>query len=70
MRCVGATPIRHGEVIAVKDAARRLGCGFGRDRRQHAAHLKGTSADRGQPRVNTYRHPEKLLRDDGDDDPE
>jgi hypothetical protein len=25
MRCVGATPIRHGEVIAVKDAARRLG---------------------------------------------
>jgi Domain of unknown function (DUF222) len=25
--------------------------------------------DRGQPRVNTYHHPEKLLRDDGDDEP-
>ena len=24
--------------------------------------------DRGQPRINTYHHPEKLLRDDGDDD--
>jgi hypothetical protein len=24
--------------------------------------------DRGQPRVNTYHHPERLLRDDGDDD--
>ena len=26
--------------------------------------------DHGQPRVNTYHHPEKLLRDDGDDEPE
>ena len=24
--------------------------------------------DRGQPRINTYHHPEKLLRNDGDDD--
>jgi hypothetical protein len=26
--------------------------------------------DRGQPRVNTFHHPEKLLREDGDDEPE
>jgi hypothetical protein len=26
--------------------------------------------DRGKPRVNTFHHPEKLLRDDGDDEPE
>jgi len=26
--------------------------------------------DHGQPRTNTYWHPEKLLRDDGDDEPE
>src|SRR6202522_454169 len=26
--------------------------------------------DRGQPRVNSFHHPEKLLREDGDDEPE
>lgn len=26
--------------------------------------------DRGQPRTNSYHHPEKLLRDSDDDDPE
>ncbi|BBU23259.1 HNH endonuclease signature motif containing protein [Mycobacterium xenopi] len=25
--------------------------------------------DRGQPRINTFHHPDKLLRDEGDDDP-
>jgi hypothetical protein len=29
--------------------------------------LKCTSQIRGQPRVNTYHHPEKLLRDDDED---
>jgi hypothetical protein len=31
--------------------------------------LKGTSAVRSQPRVNTFHHPEKLLQDDDDEAP-
>jgi hypothetical protein len=30
--------------------------------------LKGTSANHGQPRTNTYHHPEKLLRAKEDDE--
>jgi hypothetical protein len=30
--------------------------------------LKGTFANCGQPRTNTYHHPEKLLRDDDEDE--
>jgi hypothetical protein len=29
--------------------------------------LKGTSANHGQPRLNTFHHPEKLLREDDED---
>jgi hypothetical protein len=30
--------------------------------------LKGTSAVRGQPRINTFHHPEKLLRTGEEDE--
>jgi len=34
----------------------------------HADFLQCTSANRGQPRINTFHHPEKLLQDDDEDD--
>jgi hypothetical protein len=36
----------------------------------HTEWIPPPHLDRGQPRVNTFHHPEKLLRDDGDDEPE
>jgi len=44
---------------------------FTADSAAGAPPLEGTSAVRGQPRTNTYWHPEKLLRpehEDGDED--
>jgi hypothetical protein len=36
----------------------------------HTEWIPPPHLDRGQPRVNTFHHPEKLLREDGDDEPE
>jgi hypothetical protein len=36
----------------------------------HTEWIPPPHLDRGQPRVNTFHHPEKLLCDDGDDEPE
>jgi hypothetical protein len=36
----------------------------------HTEWIPPPHLDHGQPRVNTFHHPEKLLREDGDDEPE
>ena len=72
-------PLRHNPVTAVNDLT--LACGSNhklaeqgwttrKNSHGHTEWIPPPHLDRGQPRVNTFHHPEKLLCDDGDDEPE